>query len=101
LRGEDRLERKVSSYEFAIRFHIHPDVAAAVEAESSLDNPAVTLRLPGGEVWRFRANSGTVALDESAYLGWPGSARATRQIVVNGICNGVAPVAVSWSISQI
>ncbi|HUT48629.1 MAG TPA: heparinase II/III family protein [Alphaproteobacteria bacterium] len=101
LRGEDRLERKVGSYEFVIRFHIHPDVVAAVEPESSLDNPAVALRLPGGQIWRFRANSGAVALDESAYLGWPGSARATRQITVSGACGGVAPVAVSWSLSEI
>jgi uncharacterized heparinase superfamily protein len=101
LRGEDRLERKVGNYEFAIRFHVHPDVTAAVEPESSLDNPAVTLHLPDGQVWRFRANSGAVALDESAYLGWPGSARRTQQIVVTGACGNVAPVAISWSLSEL
>jgi uncharacterized heparinase superfamily protein len=101
LRGEDRLEQKVGNYEFAIRFHIHPDVTAAVEPESSLDNPAVTLHLPDGQVWRFRANSGAVALDESAYLGWPGSARRTQQIVVTGACGNVAPVAISWSLSEL
>ena len=101
LRGEDRLERKVGNYEFTIRFHVHPDVVAAVEPESALDNPAVALRLPGGEVWRFRANSGAVSLDESVYLGWPGSARATRQIVITAGCTGIAPVAVSWSLALI
>jgi len=101
LRGEDRLERKVGTMEFAIRFHLHPDVEATVERDSSLDNPAVTLRLPDGDIWRFRANSGAVALDESVYLGWPGSALRTQQVVVTSAGAGTAPVAVSWSISQI
>jgi uncharacterized heparinase superfamily protein len=46
---------------FAVRFHLHPDVEAEFDAARQL----VTLALPTGELWVFRAAGGVVQLEES------------------------------------
>jgi uncharacterized heparinase superfamily protein len=46
---------------FAVRFHLHPDV----EAEFAAARQLVTLALPTGELWVFRAAGGVVQLEES------------------------------------
>ncbi len=60
------------------RFHLHPQVAAAVVA----DGEAITLRLPHGEVWVMRQAGGTLSLEDSVYLGKGGDPEPTQQIVV-------------------
>lgn len=49
---------------FAVRFHLHPAVAAEADPERDL----VRLTLPSGETWLFRASGGSVALEPSAHL---------------------------------
>lgn len=63
---------------FVARFHLHPDVAAAIVA----DGEATTLRLPHGEVWVMRQVGGALALDQSIYFDSDGQPRQSKQIVV-------------------
>lgn len=79
---------------FAVRFHIHPDVRV-----SRLEGGAFLLKLPGGEGWRFRAGGGTLAAEESVYLGGP-AVRRTEQLVISGITKA-APAEIAWVFEQI
>lgn len=65
---------------FAIRFHLHPAVAAEPDPQRDL----VRLALPSGEVWLFRAGGGSLAIEPSAHLepGLSAAPVATRQVVV-------------------
>ena len=64
LRGEDRLTGR-SDVPFAVRFHLHPSVAASLAEGGS----GAMLRLPGGAVWRLRAVGAEMSLADSVYLG--------------------------------
>ena len=83
LRGEDTLEGP-AGHPFALRFHLHPGVDAAV----SPNGGSALLRLPGGSSWRLRATGGTFAVSESIYFGGGfgdgDEPRRTRQVVVTG-----------------
>lgn len=75
LRGEETIdcERRLP---VALRFHIHPGVAAHM-AE---DGREVVLEV-GGQVWRFRQDGGAMSLEESVYVG-EGKVVQTAQIVL-------------------
>lgn len=60
------------------RFHLHPEVSAALVAEGE----AATLRLPHGEVWVMRQSGGALQLEDSVYLGRWGRPETTRAIVI-------------------
>jgi uncharacterized heparinase superfamily protein len=92
LRGEDilsvadarargRFDRvaKGGTVGFAVRFHIHPAVAAELDPVRQ----AVELALPSGETWLFRASGGQLALEDSVYFD-PASPTPilSRQVVV-------------------
>ncbi len=78
LRGEDRLSGRPGA-NFAVRFHLHPAVEAAlVEGES-----AARLSLPSGSCWRLRAVGADMSLVESIYLG-SGEVRKTHLVILNG-----------------
>lgn len=64
---------------FDARFHLHPDVTIQ-QGESS----SVHLILPDGQQWRFDSHGGTLSIEESVYLGAPGTLQPTRQLVVSG-----------------
>ena len=94
--GVDRLipvhERK-ETLNFAIRFHIHPDVRV-----STAQNGDIILKLPNGEGWRLRA-TGSIGIEESVYLGGD-TVRRSEQIVVTGtVKNETAEI--GWMIEQI
>jgi uncharacterized heparinase superfamily protein len=95
--GEDRLVpvagRSDKPLPFAVRFHIHPDVRV-----SPLEGGNILLKLPGGEGWRFRAG-GTVAVEESVYLGGA-AVRRGEQLVLTGTV-GDGPVEIAWVFEQI
>lgn len=83
LRGEDRVEvldaDKAVGLPYTIRFHLHPDVQAAL-----LTGGGVLLRLPKGGGWRLRAaGAEELTLEESIYFG-DGEARRTTQLVLFG-----------------
>ena len=95
LTGRDRLIcEKSRGRNFAVRFHIHPDVRV-----SRLDGGAILLKLPGGEGWRFRAGGGHLEVEESVYLG-ANIVRRTEQLVINGSIKD-SPAEIAWVFEQV
>jgi uncharacterized heparinase superfamily protein len=99
LTGVDRLvpvplrKGRAMTVNFAIRFHIHPDVRL-----SRAQGGDVLLKLPNGEGWRFRTGA-PIAFEESVYLGG-GVVRRTEQLVLTGSVSG-EPVEIAWIFEQI
>ncbi len=84
VRGEDSLihvrKRRRQGREFALRFHLHPDVRSALTE----DRRAALLRLPSGAVWQMRAVGASVSIDESVYAGDGANRRRTSQVALTG-----------------
>ncbi|MEL6316439.1 MAG: heparinase II/III family protein, partial [Pseudomonadota bacterium] len=78
------------------RFHLHPDVAAAMVA----DGEAITLRLPHGEVWVMRQAGGALSLAQSVYTGAGGAPTSTRQIVVTASAGDTA-TKIRWAFRRV
>lgn len=97
LTGSDRLlpqgSRIRAGLPFAVRFHIHPDVRV-----SPAQGGDILLKLPGGEGWRFR-HGGSVAVEESTYVG-QSSVRRAEQLVLSGTTSG-GPSELAWVFEQI
>ena len=55
------------SARFAIRFHLHPRVAANFARNTN----AVTLTTPGGQTWRFLAEGAEIDVEESIFFADP------------------------------
>ncbi len=91
LRGEDMVE-SADPPAFALRFHLHPAVAASVQQDDS----AVLLRLPSGAGWRLRAKGGRLALEESVYLA--AEPRRSTQVVIHA---EAGTAGVQWAISRV
>lgn len=98
LRGEDVIEgaraEGRAGLPIAARFHLHPDVHASQTADGAL------LKLANGQGWRFRAAGGTVAVEESVYLGAPGKVRRAEQIIISA---EVQPggTTLNWALTRI
>ena len=73
---------KLNGIDFAIRFHLHPDVDVTLD----MNGTAVSMALKSGEIWIFRAEGeATLSLESSVYLEKTRlSPRATKQIVLSG-----------------
>ena len=82
VRGEDRLEPRgpARPCDFAVRFHLHPDVRASVAQGGDL----ALLRLAKGGGWQLRAAGAQMSLEPSVYLGRKGEIRRSQQIVLSG-----------------
>ncbi len=83
LRGEDMLNCSMPlthAVTVAIRFHIHPRVLVSLVQEGQ----GALLRLPGGTGWSFQQSGGTLALEDSIYLGEGSRPRKTKQLVIYG-----------------
>ena len=84
VRGEDALvhikHRRRQGREFALRFHLHPDVRCALTE----DRRAILLRLPSGAVWQMRSAGASVSIDESVYAGDGATRRRTSQVALTG-----------------
>jgi uncharacterized heparinase superfamily protein len=93
LRGEDRLSGKPGQ-NFAIRFHLHPQVQASLTQDGS----AALLRLASGVGWRLRAQGAVLSLAESIYLG-TGEIRKTQQVVLQGHV-GTQGATVKWAVRR-
>ncbi|MBC6440524.1 MAG: heparinase II/III family protein [Rhodospirillales bacterium] len=94
VRGEDVLEGPGGT-KFALRFHLHPDVQAAVVR----DGQGALLRLPSGEGWRMRMSGGVLELTDSVYLG-TGQMKRSQQVVISGGLNGESTV-VKWALTRV
>lgn len=80
LRGEDVLVADSGTGRtFDIRFHLHPDVTAAL----SEGGKTALLRLPTGRGWRLSTSDGRLALEESLYVEG-NKPRNTTQLVLHG-----------------
>ena len=84
LAGEDEFEAapraNPENAPYALRFHLHPDVAADIVEPGH----GVLLNLPNGESWAFAVEGGKPELEDSVYLPDPDGPRRTKQIVVYG-----------------
>ncbi len=100
LRGEDCLimsdeQRKWPDPDFAIRFHLHPDVQASLVRGGD----SVMLRLPKGGGWRLLARGAAIALEPGVYLGTRGEIRRSQQIVLSGRAIGAETI-VKWALRR-
>ena len=82
---------------FSIRFHLHPDVRAALD----MGGTAVSMALKSGEVWIFRCEGEVrLALEPSVFLEKTRlSPRATKQVVLYGTVMDYA-TRVGWTIAK-
>jgi uncharacterized heparinase superfamily protein len=96
LEGADTLrsDDKHPDVPYALRFHLHPQVKPALQADST----SVVLELPSGQIWLFEASGIALALEESILFASPDALRRTSQIVVATTLSAHASVA--WSLRQ-
>ncbi|MEP3639236.1 MAG: heparinase II/III-family protein, partial [Paracoccaceae bacterium] len=90
-------DRNSTGIPFDIRFHLHPEVEAALD----LDGTVITMALKSGEVWVFR-HDGTqrLSLEPSVFLEQRRlKPRASQQIVLSGHATQFA-TQVRWSLSK-
>ncbi|MDP5219590.1 heparinase II/III family protein [Ruegeria sp. 2205SS24-7] len=82
---------------FDLRFHLHPDVDAAVD----LGGAAVSMALKSGEIWVFRHDGQyKLTVAPSVYLEKGRlQPRATKQIVLSGRAMGYA-TRIRWTLSK-
>jgi uncharacterized heparinase superfamily protein len=79
----------------ALRFHLHPNVRATLDAEKK----TAMLALPSGASWRFET-SGDLSLAESIYCESGDAIRKTTQLVVTGTAHN-EPVELTWSLARV
>ena len=96
VRGEDTLthirRRRQRGREFALRFHLHPEVTCAMTE----DRRAVLLRLPSGAIWQMRGAGASISIDESVYAGDGVTRRRSSQIALTGPIEDTTTV--KWAI---
>jgi len=98
IRGEDVLTGNAGRDQpprFAIRFHLHPRVQAALNQQGG----GALLRLPSGQGWRFRSAGGEIELADSIYLGRRGEMRRSQQLVLRGETQG-GETLVKWALQR-
>ena len=76
-RGKAGSKARHRTQEVAVRFHLHPAIAAR-----GLDDGRLELTSPIGEVWHFGVEGAEIALEESVYFAGLTGARRTDQIVL-------------------
>lgn len=88
---------KMQGIDFDIRFHLHPDVDAALDMGGS----AVSLALKSGEIWVFRHDGiAELRLEPSVYLeSGRLKPRATKQIVLSATVIDYA-CQLSWTLAK-
>ena len=98
IRGEDSLiainETGRQVRDFAIRFHLHPQVNASL----ATDGVTALLRLPRGTGLRFRSGS-NVSLEESVYLGTSDGVRISQQLIIYGNTDPTGHTTLKWGIT--
>ncbi len=77
-----------SNATFAIRFHLHPRVAAQLSRNTNV----VGLTTPSGQVWRFLADGAEIDVEESIFFADPICLRRSLQIVLKGPCTKATSV---------
>jgi uncharacterized heparinase superfamily protein len=95
---EKALDRSnLQGISFQIRFHLHPDVDAALD----MGGTAISMALKSGEIWVFR-HDGTakLSLEPSIYMEKGRiSPRATKQMVLSGVAVEYA-TRIRWTLAK-
>lgn len=97
--GRDRLlpadgaGSRAPACDYALRFHLHPRVRAA------LSPAGVELLLANGEALLFEAMGAGPMIEESIFFAGPGGARRCAQIVLRG--RGAPDVDIRWSFRRL
>jgi uncharacterized heparinase superfamily protein len=94
LRGEDILVGN-RDHPFAIRFHLHPDVAAEIDETGTV----VTFIMASGERWRMRIER-PAAIEDSAYWDDTTGIRPALQLVVRAATSDTA-TAIKWRLRRL
>jgi uncharacterized heparinase superfamily protein len=94
LRGEDILVGN-RDHPFAIRFHLHPDVAAEIDETGTI----VTFILASGERWRMRIER-PATIEDSAYWDDAAGIRPALQLVVRATTSDTA-TAIKWRLRRL
>jgi uncharacterized heparinase superfamily protein len=97
--GEDRLVAASSRAlptggDYAIRFHLHPDVSA----QASADGRSVSLVLPNREAWTLSSNAPSVTVEDSVFLADARGPRQSSQVVLAGALG--LDVRVVWTLER-
>jgi uncharacterized heparinase superfamily protein len=103
--GEDKLtaSKGLSSPEgliagaYAIRFHLHPSVKAALTE----DGHSVNLLLKNGEAWRITSNAPETAIEDSFFLADARGPQRSAQVVLSGLMGEAYEVRIVWNIEQV
>jgi uncharacterized heparinase superfamily protein len=82
--------------EYAIRFHLHPSVRAAISA----DGKSVMLSLRNGETWKISSNAPETRIEESYFLADARGPQATSQVVLGGMMGEATEVRIVWNIER-
>ncbi len=94
----DALDRTgLAGIHFALRFHLHPDVDAAID----LGGTAVSLALKSGEIWVLRYDGpADLTLEAGVYLEKGRlKPRAAKQVVLSGAALDYA-TRIRWSLAK-
>lgn len=96
-RVQNLLARHPEGIGHSVRFHLHPDVDAALD----LGGTAVSLALKSGEIWVFRHDGAAkLSLEPSVYLEKGRlQPRATKQIVLSGLMAGFES-RIGWTLAK-
>jgi uncharacterized heparinase superfamily protein len=81
---------------YAVRFHLHPWVTAAMAD----DGRSVLLQLSNRETWVLSADSPTIAVEESVFLADERGPRRTSQVVLSGGMEEERSLAVHWRLER-
>lgn len=81
---------------FALRFHLHPEADASLDMNAT----AVSIALPSGEIWVFRAEGRVLTLAPSVYLEKGRlKPRASQQIVLSLRANAYM-TQINWTLAK-
>jgi uncharacterized heparinase superfamily protein len=103
--GEERLsapkgvkgEALQSGGGYAVRFHLHPWVTAAL----SEDERSAVLVLPNRESWVLQADSTLIAVEESVFLADERGPRRSMQVVLSGGLEEETELSVAWRLERV
>ncbi len=87
----------LSGIRFSLRFHLHPDVEAAVD----LGGTAVSMMLKSGEIWVLRyEGAATLSVEAGVYLEKGRlKPRAAKQVVLSGVALDYS-TRIRWSLAK-
>ncbi|MFK7865827.1 MAG: heparinase II/III family protein [Alphaproteobacteria bacterium] len=80
LLGEERISETRAPIGFSLRFHLHPDVEVGFYGKSKVP----LLKTKSGASWWLRIEGGTLALNDSVYLGGDAHVVPTKQLTLEG-----------------